>query len=235
VSNYEACYNYVLEHANGTSFDMHGGNDVSKSSVPAGGTITIHHNTFEETGPTPVNIRGVPANGAKVYANWVKYGSESIVKQIFYQALNNLGLKPYVKMSVYDNWYGTASPPTTTSGATTPVAPAPPPIAVAPTLSSPADGANVSGTSVTFRWNDSPGATKYFLIVSTNPSLTVAQSTSSVRKYWGQLGNVTQYTVTGFRNNGTTYYWWVWTGNAHGWCSQAQVVANGGWGFTNRP
>lgn len=131
VSNYEARYNYVLEHANGTPFDVHGGNDVSSSSVPAGGTITIHHNTFKETGHTPVNIRGVPSNGAKAYANWVQYGSESIVKQIFYQALNNLGLKPYVKMSVYDNWYGTTSPPaatstTTSTGTTTPTEPAPP-------------------------------------------------------------------------------------------------------------
>jgi hypothetical protein len=234
VSNYEARYNYVVGHANGTSFDMHGGNDVSKSSVPAGGTITIHHNTFEETGLTPVNIRGVPANGATVYANWVKYGSESIVKQIFYQALSNLGLKPYVKMSVYDNWYGTTSPPTTTSTTTTPVVPAPS-ILAAPILSSPADEASVSGTSVTFRWNASSGATKYFLIVSTHPSLTVAQSTSSVRKYWGQLGDVTQYTVSGFPNNGTTYYWWVWAGSANGWCSQAEVVANGGWSFTNEP
>jgi hypothetical protein len=49
------------------------------------------------------------------------------------------------------------------------------------------------------------------------------------------LGNVTQYTVSGFPNNGTTYYWWVWAGNANGWCTQAQVVANGGWSITNGP
>jgi outer membrane protein assembly factor BamB len=102
----------------------------------------------------------------------------------------------------------------------------------APILISPANGANVSGTSVTFQWNASPGATKYYLIVSTNPGLSVSQSNSSVRKYFGQV-NSTQYTVTGFPNNGTTYYWWVYAGNSSGWCSQAQVVANGGWSLVN--
>jgi PKD repeat protein len=105
-------------------------------------------------------------------------------------------------------------------------------VPAAPTLYSPANGAHVSGTSVTFQWNASPGATKYFLIVSTSPSLSTTQSNSSVRKYWGQV-NGTQYTVTGFPNNGTTYYWWVYAGNSSGWSSQAQVAANGGWSLVN--
>jgi hypothetical protein len=63
----------------------------------------------------------------------------------------------------------------------------------------------------------------------------VTGSNSSVRKYWAQLGNVTQYTVTGFPNNGTTYYWWLYAGNSYGWCNRDQVLANGGWSFTNGP
>jgi hypothetical protein len=71
--------------------------------------------------------------------------------------------------------------------------------------------------------------------VSTNPNLTVAQTTSSVRKVWRQLGNVTQYTITGFANGGMTYYWWVYAGNSSSWSSESQVVANGGWRFVNGP
>ena len=103
----------------------------------------------------------------------------------------------------------------------------------APTLISPGDGTRVSGTSVTFRWNALSGATKYFLIVSTSPDLDVAQASSRVRKVWRQLGNVTQYTVTGFSNRGTTYYWWVYAGNSSGWSTEADVVANGGWSLVN--
>ena len=105
----------------------------------------------------------------------------------------------------------------------------------APTLSSPANRANVPGTSVTFQWNASPGATKYqFLIVRPSPSLSTTLSNSSVRKYYGQV-NITEYTVTRFPNNGTTYYWWIYRRELHQVVKlQAQVVASGGWSLHQR-
>lgn len=162
------------------------------------------------------------------------------------------------RMYVYDNWYGSTGPSgsytgtgdtssggsssddtssgststgdtstnsSSTSGSTTTITTKP----AAPTLVSPARSATVSGSSVTFKWNASTGATKYFLIVSTSSSLSTTQSSSSVRKVWKSLGNVTQYTATGFTGSARTYYWWVWAGNSYGWCSQTQVVNNGGW------
>jgi hypothetical protein len=113
LSEYEACYNHFLEHANGHAIDMHGGNDVNDASVPAGGTITIHHNTFEESGHSAVNIRGIPATGALVYANWaLDDPSEHSPEWIFLQSLDGLdGHTQYERMEVYDNWYGTGSPP----------------------------------------------------------------------------------------------------------------------------
>jgi hypothetical protein len=115
LSNYEACYNHFLEHTNGHAIDMHGGNDVNDASVPAGGTITIHHNTFQETGHSAVNIRGIPATGASVYANWALYDpDEHSPEWIFLQSLDSLdGHTPYERMEVYDNWYGTGAPPPT--------------------------------------------------------------------------------------------------------------------------
>jgi hypothetical protein len=134
VSSYEARYNIVGPNATNTMLDMHGGNDAPSwgfadgpdASVPAGGTILIHHNTFKSSTQAAVGIRGVPANVCKVYSNWT-YWPSSKSTATFIQRLENLGLKPYVKMSVYDNWYGTASPPTTTTSTPTPTEPAPPP------------------------------------------------------------------------------------------------------------
>ncbi len=164
-------------------------------------------------------------------------------------------------MYVYDNWYGSSAPSgsssstgtgdtssgntgsgdtssaSTSTGGTSTNAPSGGTTITtkpaAPKLASPAIGANLSGTSVTFKWNASTGATKYFLIVSTSSSLSTTQTNSSVRKVWKSLGNVTQYTATGFADNGKTYYWWVFSGNSYGWSSQTQVVANGGWKFIN--
>jgi hypothetical protein len=113
LSNYEACYNHVLAHANGHAIDMHGGNDVNDASVPAGGTIIIHHNTFEKTGHSAVNIRGIPATGASVYANWaLDDPDEHSPEWVFLQSLDSLdGHTPYERMEVYDNWYGGSAPP----------------------------------------------------------------------------------------------------------------------------
>ncbi len=155
-------------------------------------------------------------------------------------------------MYVYDNWYGTTAPSGSstdtgsgsgtgtgdsssggTSTGTTDTNQTPTTVPSAPKLVSPVSGSNDSGTSVTFKWNASAGATKYFLIVSTSSSLTTTQSSASVRKVWITLGNVTQYTTNTFTDSGKTYYWWVYAGNSYGWSSKTQVVANGGWKFVN--
>jgi hypothetical protein len=94
----------------------------------------------------------------------------------------------------------------------------PPP---APTLVSPDDGAYVSGTSVIFQWNEAERATKYRLEVNTDPSWGTA-----TRKLYQEVGNVTQYTDTGYPDNGTTYYWRVWAGNYADWCSDSEANSN---------
>jgi hypothetical protein len=81
----------------------------------------------------------------------------------------------------------------------------PPPL---PNLISPADGAVVNGTSVTFQWSASSGATNYWLAVFKNDGSTVINKS---------LGNVTSTTEVGFPNNGTQYIWTVAAGNTAGW------------------
>ncbi len=97
----------------------------------------------------------------------------------------------------------------------------------APTLSSPDDGANVPGASVTFEWNASAGATQYWMEVNSDPNWGRA-----TRTFCGGVGNVTQYVDTGYPDDGTAYYWRVWAGNAAGWCSASEASANSR-SFTN--
>jgi len=103
--------------------------------------------------------------------------------------------------------------------------PTPPPSStlVAPTLSSPNNGATVSGSSITFQWNASPGATMYFLRVSNSAYPNLDHETSFFSK---NVGNVLKYTVSGFPDRGTEYVWGVWSGNAAGWCPKPGVLAN---------
>ncbi len=76
----------------------------------------------------------------------------------------------------------------------------------APTLVSPANGATVPGTSVTYQWDPVLGAASYYLIVSTNSD----PGSLAPRKFYADVGNVTSYTDSGYPDNGTKYYWWVW-------------------------
>jgi hypothetical protein len=92
-----------------------------------------------------------------------------------------------------------------------------------PVLSSPSSEAIVSGSSVDFKWNATPGATKYFLHVNTSPKWNVA-----TRKFYGIVGNITTFTNTGFPDDGTVYYWKVWAGNDAGWSLPSDT-----WTFTN--
>jgi hypothetical protein len=93
----------------------------------------------------------------------------------------------------------------------------PPP---APTLFSPADGATVSSTSVTFQWSSSSGATNYWLAV-----IRASDNSVIINK---AVGNVTTDTETGFPNDATAYKWVVAAGNSAGW-GEASTVRR----FTN--
>ncbi len=95
------------------------------------------------------------------------------------------------------------------------VRPLPPPV-----LSSPANGATVPGTSITFQWNASAGATKYWLEIYGGGGYF----------YDANVGDVTSKEVTGFPNDGTTYRWRVLPGNAAGW-----NINSPRWSFTNGP
>ena len=76
-------------------------------------------------------------------------------------------------------------------------------------LTSPISGANASGTSVNFTWSAAGRVSYYFLQVNTNSSF------SGTNVFAQPVGNVNTYTVSGFSNSGTTYYWRV---NAYNDC-----------------
>jgi hypothetical protein len=87
-----------------------------------------------------------------------------------------------------------------------------------PTLISPEDGEAVPGTSVTFKWEASEGATKYLLEVNTDPDWSKETS-----KFYGNMGDITEYEDTGYPNDGTIYYWRVRAGNEAGWSSRSET------------
>ena len=93
----------------------------------------------------------------------------------------------------------------------------------APTLVSPANGATVTGTSVTFEWGSVVEAAKYRLLVSTSTN------TLDTTKYKCNVDLVDEATTTyvdpGYPANGTKYYWWVWAYAADG----SESAANGRW------
>ena len=94
------------------------------------------------------------------------------------------------------------------------------PIPAAPDLTSPTVGATVSGTAITFTWNASAWATMYAIEVSTSSTFAWGS-----RFFYGEMGDVLSREITGFPNNGTTYYWRVWAGNASGWCTATAANA----------
>jgi len=87
-----------------------------------------------------------------------------------------------------------------------------------PVLSSPSSGSNQTGTSVSFSWNASPGATDYDLYIWS----------SSGRFFDKWLGNVTSYSVSGFPNDGTLYSWCVIPRNSFGVGDRSEK-----WSFNN--
>jgi hypothetical protein len=89
----------------------------------------------------------------------------------------------------------------------------------APTLSSPASGAAVTGNTITFAWNSATGAISYRLQISTSPSFA-----TTILDLSGIAGS--SITYTGLAAN-TVYYWRVNASNSAGTTSFSSV-----WSFT---
>ena len=92
-----------------------------------------------------------------------------------------------------------------------------------PALISPADGSNVVGTVIPFRWTQVTAATDYYLEVATDPGFT-----NLVFGTW--IGNYIGVDLTGFPDDGQWYYWRVAAGNAEGSSPFSSV-----WSFVNGP
>ena len=92
-----------------------------------------------------------------------------------------------------------------------------------PTLVSPANDAVVTGTTVTFEWGSVVGAVSYRIIVSTSTNVL-----DTTKYKCNVAGTDTTHVDSGYPDNGTKYYWWVWAyasdGSQSAW---AQVSANG--------
>ncbi len=78
-SGYEGAWNLIMEHANGTHCDMHGGRDRGDGTDIAGDWMHIHHNTFLSPA-THVGIRGTPSDGAEIHNNWFARPAEDSVR-----------------------------------------------------------------------------------------------------------------------------------------------------------
>jgi fibronectin type 3 domain-containing protein/predicted SAM-dependent methyltransferase/subtilisin-like proprotein convertase family protein len=98
----------------------------------------------------------------------------------------------------------------------------PPPI---PILAAPNNGSNAGGGSVSFQWERTDKAEKYHIQLA-------ADSSFSNFLYESQAigGNYTGLNLSGFPDNGNTYYWRLRAGNSLGWSNWSSV-----WNFTNGP
>jgi hypothetical protein len=121
VTNYEVRYNIFKANCTHTLVDCHGGNDLPAdgfaagpdASVWAGGTLLVHHNTFQSSSQPSVKPRGVPQTICECYNNWTYHSGSTPTSGAFRQETDHLGLTGYQNMSVHDNWYGTTAPPST--------------------------------------------------------------------------------------------------------------------------
>jgi len=87
------------------------------------------------------------------------------------------------------------------------------PVPGTPTLSSPANGATVSAASITFSWSSPTGnPTKYHLQVGTS-------SAFSSLFYSSESVTGDSVALSGFPNDGSTFYWRLRAYNASGWGS----------------
>ncbi len=97
-TSYTARYNLVLGNGTRHGFDMHGGADRNDGTNIAGKTIIIYGNTFNKIydvnnsyASEAILIRGIPADGAYIYNNYLYYNNQAeSVKQV--NAFGNMNL-----------------------------------------------------------------------------------------------------------------------------------------------
>ncbi len=91
-----------------------------------------------------------------------------------------------------------------------------------PSLISPINNANASGTTINFAWSGVSGATNYWVQISRNSSF-------SNLFYDGAVGNYVIVAISGFPNDGTVFYWRARVQNSAGWGSygSAEDFVNG--------
>jgi hypothetical protein len=123
-------YNSLGANCWGNNADSHGNNDADYQAKDgdeyiycAGENIDIYNNTSLTTVDNFVYIRGTPysTGSISVHNNW-SYNTrvEKVCQHLLalpeyaYDAtLDNQPAYPFVRMSVYDNWFGTTPPPST--------------------------------------------------------------------------------------------------------------------------
>jgi hypothetical protein len=98
----------------------------------------------------------------------------------------------------------------------------------APQLISPADKASVPGNTITYTWDNSPGSISYVLEINTDPAWDEKKA-----KFKQEIENVTEYTDTGYPNDGTIYYWRVFSKNETSLSPVSEVEDNSR-EFTNK-
>ena len=115
--SYEARHNVQMKHSLSHSFDMHGGRDRLDGTTVAGTWMKIHHNTFMSFAK-PVQIRGIPQEGATVNNNWFHYHRANAADYRKPVATDG-------KTDVFNNAYGTQPATIQDPEANSPTAPAP--------------------------------------------------------------------------------------------------------------
>lgn len=92
----------------------------------------------------------------------------------------------------------------------------------APTLLSPNNAVVIFSPTITFQWDPVVEATSYSLVVTSDPTASMKTA-----KFNANVGLVTEKTLSGFPQDGTSFYWWVWAINAAGQSSWPDVHSNG--------
>ncbi|MEJ2738489.1 MAG: fibronectin type III domain-containing protein [Dehalococcoidia bacterium] len=88
----------------------------------------------------------------------------------------------------------------------------------APLLTSPEDNEQVDGNTITFAWTPVSGITEYTLEINSDPGWDPYYC-----KFYQDVGNVKEYEITGFEQDGTRYYWRVRCGDMTNWIYSSET------------
>ena len=130
-----------------------------------------------------------------------------------------IGIARYYQAGSQYGWYwvtdfGLTNDGTTIggSGGGTTTPPPPPPASTAATITSPANGSTLAGSSATFAWNAGSGAQQYFFYAGTS---------AGANNLYGQSQGLNRsLTVNGLPTNGSAIYVRLWTLLPSGWAYQ---------------